>query len=47
MEAIGSWKALGKNGFKKEGIFREHVIAKGKYIDVYRYGLIVSEFQKI
>lgn len=47
VEAIASWKALEKNGFKKEATFREHVISKGKYIDVYRYGLINSEFQKL
>ena len=43
-EAIGSWKALEKNGFKREGIFREHVLFDNKYIDVYRYGLLKKEY---
>ena len=45
--AIGSWKALDNNGFTKEAIFREQVISHGKYMDVYRYGLLESEFKKI
>ena len=46
-EAIGSFKALEANGFQKEGIFREQVISNGKYIDVYRYGLLKNEYYKI
>lgn len=42
--AIGSWKALEKNGFVKEGIFRERVISDGEYMDIYRYGLLKKEF---
>lgn len=43
-EAIGSWKALEKNDFKREGILREEVLSDGKYIDVYRYGLLKKEY---
>lgn len=42
--AIGSWMALEKNGFQREGIFKEQVILGGKYIDIYRYGLLMSEW---
>lgn len=38
--AVGSWKALEKNGFRREGIFKEQVTFNGKYMDVYRYGLL-------
>lgn len=38
--AVASWKALERNGFVREGIFKEHVMLDGTYIDVYRYGLI-------
>ena len=44
-EAVGSWKALERNGFRREAVFREQVIFEGKYIDVYRYGLLESEYQ--
>ncbi len=44
--AIGSWKALEKCGFKREGIFREQVFFNGKYIDMYRYGLLGSELNE-
>lgn len=43
--AIASWKALEKNGFKKEGTFREQVYLDGKYIAVYRYGLLKNEWE--
>lgn len=42
--AIGSWKALEKNGFKREAICREQVISGNKYMDVYRYGLLETDF---
>lgn len=38
--AIGSCKVLEKNGFVKEGVLRQEVFSAGKYIDVYRYGLL-------
>lgn len=43
--AIGSWKALEKNGFIREGTFRENVISEGKIIDSYRYGLLKREYK--
>ena len=43
--AIGSWKALQKNGFKREAVFREQVISGDCYMDIYRYGLLESEYQ--
>lgn len=43
-EAVGSQKALLKNGFQREGVFREQVISDGKPVDIYRYGLLVREF---
>lgn len=44
-EAVGSWKALEKNGFKREAIFREQVLSDDKYMDVYRYGLLKNEYK--
>lgn len=41
--AVGSWKALEKNGFHREGIFREQVILDCRYMDIYRYGLLRRE----
>lgn len=35
-----------KFGFKVEGIFREHHIADGTFVDVYRLGLLSSEWQE-
>lgn len=43
--AVGSQKALEKNGFKREAVFREQVLFEGEWIDVYRYGLLRTEFQ--
>lgn len=43
--AVASWRALEKNGFKREGIFREQVWMDGKYIAVFRYGLLKSEWE--
>lgn len=43
--AIASWKALEKNGFKREGVLREHVRLDGKYISVFRYGLLKNEWK--
>lgn len=45
--AVGSWRALEKNGFTREAIFREQVMSSGKYMDVYRYGMLESEYKKI
>lgn len=42
--AIGSWRALEKCGFKREGIFREQVFFNDRYIDVYRYAILRSEY---
>lgn len=41
--AVGSWKVLEKNHFKREGMFREQVYFQGSYINVYRYGLLRNE----
>lgn len=38
--AVGSWRALENCGFKREGILRDEVYFKGKYICIYRYGLL-------
>lgn len=46
-EAVGSWSALEKNGFIREAVFREKVMFYGRYMDVYRYGMIESEYKKI
>ena len=45
--AVGSWKALEKNSFKREGIFRKQIMIDGNYIDAYRYGLLKSEYREI
>lgn len=42
--AVGSWKALEKNGFHREGIFRDQVILNNEYMDTYRYGLLRSDW---
>lgn len=42
--AVGSWKALEKNGFKQEGIFRDHAMVQDKFVNVLRYGLLKDEF---
>ena len=39
-DAIGSQKALEKNGYVKEGVFVEHVYFMGEYKAVFRYGKI-------
>lgn len=44
--AIGSYKALEKNGFLREAVFREQVVSNGHYMDIYRYGLLKREFIK-
>lgn len=43
--AVGSFRALEKNGFKREGVFRGQVFYDGHYIDVYRYGLLKNEWK--
>lgn len=45
--AVGSWRALERCGFKREGVFTEQVILKGSYIDTYRYALLESEYAKL
>lgn len=47
VKAVGSWKALEKNGFTREAVFRQQVISDGQYIDVYRYGLLASEYKEL
>lgn len=42
--AAGSWRALEKNHFKREGRFRQQICFNRKYIDVFRYGLLKSEW---
>ena len=42
--AVGSWKALEKNGFIREATLRDNVISEGTAIDVYRYGLLKHEY---
>lgn len=43
--ATASWKALEKNGFRREGTLREQALLDGKYIDIFRYGLLKSEWK--
>lgn len=43
--AVASWRALEKNGFVREGIFREQVYLDGRYIAVFRYGLLKNEWK--
>ena len=45
--AIGSWRALEKNGFKREGVFKEQIFFNGSYIDVYRYALLEQEYRRL
>lgn len=42
--AYGSQKALEKNGFMREGIFREYVYCNNMWINAYRYGLLFDDF---
>ncbi|MCR4792047.1 MAG: GNAT family N-acetyltransferase [Lachnospiraceae bacterium] len=43
--AVGSWRALEKCGFVREGVFRQQVRLNGNYMNVYRYGLLKDEWQ--
>lgn len=43
--AVGSWKALEKCGFCREGIFREQVLFNNEYIDIYRYALLRIDYK--
>lgn len=45
-QAVGSRKALEHNGFVREAVFREQVLFMDKYIDVFRYGLLKSDWEK-
>jgi len=38
--------AYEKSGFKREGVFREHVYKNGKYCDVYIMGILKSEWKE-
>lgn len=40
-----SIKLIEKFGFKKEGVLREAKFQNGKFIDIYRYGLLRSEYK--
>lgn len=40
---LGSRRVLEKNGFKLEGIQRQHVYRDGKFIDDYLYGLLKAD----
>lgn len=42
--AEGSWRALEKCGFIREGVLKEEVLFNGAYIDVFRYGLLRRDF---
>ena len=46
VQSLESWGVfLNKRfGFKAEGLWREHVFKNGKYVDVYRIGLLRSEY---
>ena len=44
-KAVGSQRALEKNGFIKEAVFRKQVITNNGYEDVYRYGLLSDEYK--
>ncbi|KHM52663.1 hypothetical protein NZ47_03425 [Anaerovibrio lipolyticus] len=46
-KAIGSQRALEKNGFIKEAVFRKQVITNNGYEDVYRYGLLMDEYKRL
>lgn len=43
-KAKGSYRALEKNGFIREGVFREQVVCGTEYTDVYRYGMLKKEY---
>lgn len=43
----GSKKILLNNGFTFEGVSKEDVFTKGKYRDVYRYGITRKEYKRI
>lgn len=44
---VGSQKALEKNGFVREGVFRKHVsLEMGRREDVFRFGLLREEYKK-
>lgn len=44
--AVGSWKALERNGFVREGIHKEAVLSDGAYMDTYHYALVVADYEK-
>jgi len=47
IENKGSWKVLEREGFVKEGVFRDSVYRNGKYYDVYVYSMLRKEYDKL
>ena len=43
---IGSQKALEKNGFFREGVFRQQVFSGGQREDTFRFGLLREAFKR-
>lgn len=43
--AVGSQRALEKNGFIKEAVLRKQCLFHNEWIDVYRYGLLSVDFK--
>lgn len=39
-----SQRVLEKVGFEREGVLRDEAFVQGEYVDMYRYGLLVEEF---
>ena len=44
-ENPASGKVMKKIGMKYEGLLREHVFAKGKYLDLVQYGILRREYK--
>lgn len=45
--AAGSWRALEKNGFRREGVFRKSIFFQGRYIDGFWYGKLRDEMKQV
>lgn len=43
-ENPGSWRIMEKCGMKHEGVFRQHVLKDGKYVDLTFYSILKEEF---
>jgi RimJ/RimL family protein N-acetyltransferase len=41
-----SRRVLEKAGFEREGVHREQCFVDGEHVDIYRYGLLVSEWER-